>query len=182
MTPRGDMDHCAVGADEVSWCRHCGWMGQLTREHIPPRSVGNDAPVKQILNALDRKQVLQEVWEWGEGHIISSLCTECNKRASGWGYVTEYRRWFDLTVASARAMVAVSNEDPLRAGRPFGMTLPYDVMPARFVRQVLGMSPSRPAMTCSRPIRFLPSSSAPSRAQTTSVDGTASTSARCGCT
>ena len=51
----------------------------------------------------------------------------------------EYRRWFELSVARLQAAGTQRNADPLRGTQPFEIGLPYDVQPARFVRQVLGM-------------------------------------------
>ena len=82
---------------------------------------------------------MREVAEWDEGHVVSTLGPLCNKRASDWGYVAEYRRWFELLVAQARAVAQQENADPLRGTRPFEIDLSYDVHPARFVRQVPGM-------------------------------------------
>ncbi len=42
-------------------------------------------------------------------------------------------------MAEAEAVAAKTGVDPLRSTTPFGIELPYDVQPARFVGQVLGM-------------------------------------------
>jgi hypothetical protein len=123
----------------ISWCRHCGRPGALTNEHVPPRSAGNDAPVGLTADPFDLESVVREVAEWDDGHVVGTLDSVCNQRASDWGYVAEYRRWFELFVAQARAVTAKKNTDPLRGTQPFEIELPYDVHPARFVRHVLGM-------------------------------------------
>jgi hypothetical protein len=137
--PFGDRCSWPIVNAVISWCRHCGRPGALTNEHVPPRSVGNDAPVGLIADPFDLESVVREVAEWDDGHVVGTLDSVCNQRASDWGYVAEYRRWFELFVARARAVTAKENTDPLRGTQPFEIELPYDVHPARFVRHVLGM-------------------------------------------
>lgn len=128
-----------MNAPVISWCRHCGKPGPMTREHIPAESTGNASPVRQIVDPFDLTSVVREVAEWQDGHVVSTLDLGCNSRASNWGYVREYGRWRDLVVDHARAEVARTGADPLRGGQPVSLDLPYDVQPARFVRQVIGM-------------------------------------------
>lgn len=123
----------------ISWCRHCGLAGPVTREHVPPHSTNNDGPVGRVVDHFDLDAAVQEVAEWEEGHVVSTLCLGCNNRASRWGYVKEYRRWFELFLAHAKAVVLQTNTDPLRGASALEIELPHDVQPARFVRQVLGM-------------------------------------------
>jgi hypothetical protein len=49
-----------------SWCRHCGRVGGLTFEHVPPRSVGNDSAVGRIDDPFDINAAVQQVAEWDE--------------------------------------------------------------------------------------------------------------------
>jgi hypothetical protein len=128
-----------MSAAVVSWCRHCGRPGPLTDEHVPPRSTNNEDPVGRLADPLDLNFVVQQVAAWDEGHVVSTLDERCNNRASDWGYVKEYRRWFELFFDGARRIAAKTNTDPLRGARPFDIELPHDVQPARFVRQVVGM-------------------------------------------
>jgi hypothetical protein len=123
----------------VSWCRHCGDAGQMTDEHVPPRSTGNTEPVRRVVEPFDPSSVIQDVAGWKDGHVVRSLCEECNHRAGHWGYVAEYRRWHDLFVNHARKLARTTGKDPLRGADRFQLTLPYDVFPARLVRQVLGV-------------------------------------------
>lgn len=129
----------ALASLEYSWCRHCGLPRPMTREHVPPRTVGNDQPVGRIDEPFDQKAVVREVAEWKEGHVVRTLCDPCNHRASAWGYVAEYRRWHDLLRGRARQLAAERGTDPLRGSGPFPIELPYAVQPGRFVRQVIGM-------------------------------------------
>lgn len=109
----------------------------MTDEHIPPASTGNTAPVHRVADPFDGASVLAEVAEWRHGHVVRTLDRTCNGRASDWGYVREYRKWHDLLV-EAHTAGRRTKVDPFR-GSPFHANLPYDVMPARFVRQVVGM-------------------------------------------
>jgi hypothetical protein len=128
-----------TNGEAFDWCRHCGVPGQLTAEHIPPRSSNNDSPVGRVVNPFKLDAVVQEVAAWNEGHVVSTLDPTCNHRASKWGYVKEYRRWFRLFEERARSIARLTHVDPLRGTEPFEIRLPYDVQPARFARQVLGM-------------------------------------------
>lgn len=111
----------------------------MTREHVPPRSTGNRTPVGLVADPFDLNSVVRQVAEWHDGHVVSTLDSTCNKRAGDWGYVKEYRRWFELFVAEAKAAAATTGTDPLRGTKPFEIELSYDVHPGRFARQVLGM-------------------------------------------
>lgn len=120
----------------LSWCRHCGRPNEMTDEHVPPKSTGNTGPVR-VADPFDGAAVLSEVAAWRDGHVVRTLCRTCNGRASDWGYVREYHKWHDLFV-KAHTAGRRTKVDPFR-GSPFSATLPYDVMPARFIRQVVGM-------------------------------------------
>lgn len=111
----------------------------MTGEHVPPRSTGNETPIGLVVAPFDLNSIVRQVAEWDEGHVVTTLDRGCNQRASDWGYVGEYRRWFELLVAEAKAVAAKASVDPLRSTTPFEIELPYDVHPARFVRQALGM-------------------------------------------
>ncbi len=123
----------------MSWCRHCGSLDRMTREHIPPASTGNTEPVRRVDDPFDLEAVSREVVEWQEGHVVRTLCSECNHRASRWKYVSEYRRWHDLAMEAATERQKTHGGNPLRGLSPLDLELPHDVHPARFVRQVVGM-------------------------------------------
>jgi hypothetical protein len=95
--------------------------------------------VRLVTDSFDLDSVLREVAEWDLGHAVRSLDVECNGRAARWGYVSEYRQWFELFVSQARLVFQQSQVDPLRNTLPFAVKLPYNFQPARFVRQVCGM-------------------------------------------
>jgi hypothetical protein len=111
----------------------------MSGEHVPPRGTGNKRPVGLVVDPFDLNLVVRQVAEWDEGHVVSNLDRACNQRASDWGYIKEYRRWLELFIAEAKAVAAKTGADPLRHTNPFEIELPYDVHPARFVRQVLAM-------------------------------------------
>ena len=123
----------------ASWCRHCGAATRMTREHVPPRSAGNSNPIRRLVDPFAQDAVVMEVDAWNDGHAVTTLCGPCNVRASRWGYVAEYRRWHETFVVVARRYAAEHGVDPLLGPDPFRIELPYDVHPARFVRQVIGM-------------------------------------------
>lgn len=106
---------------------------------MPPKSIENKRPVGSIDDPFGTHSIVREVAEWDEGHVVKSLDFECNSRASRWGYVREYRVWYDLFRSAAIEKVKATKLDPLRGDQPFELALPYDVHPARFVRQVVGM-------------------------------------------
>lgn len=121
-----------------SWCRHCGELSEMTNEHIPPRSTNNDQPVRRIMEPID-ESILRDVIEWQDGHVLPTLDRECNERASRWGYIREYKKWFELFGNRAKRIYQEAGRDPLRGPAPFRFDLPHDFHPARFIRQVLGM-------------------------------------------
>jgi hypothetical protein len=111
----------------------------MTDEHLPPKSTGNNAPIAQRVDPFNQPDVTRQIAAWQEGHALSTLCAACNGRASNWGYVAEYRRWHDLVVEAARGFVRSESRSPFRGTTPWVVELPYDVMPARMVRQLVGM-------------------------------------------
>lgn len=128
-----------MGLGTETWCRHCGDSGEMTDEHVPPKSTENQQPVGSIDDPFGTYSIVREVAEWDEGHVVKSLDLECNGRASRWGYVREYRGWYDLFRSAAIEKAKITKVDPLRGDQPFELDLPYNVHPARFVRQVVGM-------------------------------------------
>jgi len=72
-------------------CHICGNDGPLTREHVPPRAVGNS--IRVCVHTL---YSLSKGWASGEtfqaGLTRSTLCSRCNSR-TGRDYVPEFARW-----------------------------------------------------------------------------------------
>jgi hypothetical protein len=127
----------------VGRCRVCGKFGQMTEEHLPPRSALNKATFKSASFGQWMKTVDLEVIPDGRqqqggvrGHM---LCFDCNNFTGGrWG--NEYKKW-------AHGIAGIM------AGLPMGLAeiaeMPdcpgvgrvefHDVYPGRFVRQALSM-------------------------------------------
>ena len=77
-------------------CRICGKAEQLSREHIPPRSAGNDSTAEvQYIEDWLRRDDPEHVPNGGEsesGGIWGRvLCEPCNNYTGR--YATEYRDW-----------------------------------------------------------------------------------------
>ena len=121
---------------EESWCRHCAQEKTMTAEHLPQRSVGNSGETSAYVH-LPSRSYSGPIGTWHDGHSVPTLCEPCNRRASDLGYVGEFRLWHELVVRGLREYVAIHNVDPTTA-RSFSIELPYDRMPGRFVRQVIG--------------------------------------------
>jgi hypothetical protein len=76
---------------------------------------------------------------WLDGFTLPTLCKLCNAKPSHWGYVKEYVRWQNLTVATLKD---AAKKDPVSLqslGASLEVLLPYDVMPGRFFRHLIGM-------------------------------------------
>ena len=121
----------------VSWCRHCGRPDVMTAEHVPARSTGNDQPVRRNTAPLGTFPAYEVVQAWEGGHAVPTLCNACNQRGTNFGYVAEYRKWFEFFLGQLRAAVA-AGQNPLSGPAALTVELPYDFQPARFVRQVIG--------------------------------------------
>lgn len=80
-------------------CKLCGKTSKLTFEHVPPRSVFNNAKVK-LIDALETIKEDRLPWEVKdlEGRIQQKgkggyyLCSECNNNTGAW-YVPEYEKF-----------------------------------------------------------------------------------------
>jgi hypothetical protein len=121
----------------VDWCRHCTKVGDQTLEHLPPRSAGNDQPIRL---ANPPGGIIRE---FTEGHAIPVLCDDCNGGASNRGLPGAYKLWRnDVIEAVKTATIRESH------GRAFdiwgsavevGVDHDYALHPGRVARQVLGM-------------------------------------------
>jgi hypothetical protein len=117
------------------WCRHCLEEGLLTFEHLPPRSARNKGWVKEKRGFFDSRPP-SELGQWMEGHGRYALCDSCQHNPERWGYIVEYLRWREAAIDALRARVA---DGPIAQGALVDVALPYDFMPGRFSRFVLGM-------------------------------------------
>lgn len=72
------------------WCRHCGQHEQMTEEHLPPKSAGNNSPI-DLYNEQEGALIVLRSFQ--EGHTIPSLCEEHNNKASQRGLPQAYALW-----------------------------------------------------------------------------------------
>jgi hypothetical protein len=123
--------HKVIGA-----CALCLRHGELTEEHVPPRSAFNKCeiyrvsddqrftvhPLKMTEAALANKRLKKQ-----GGASYYSLCGKCNSDTGAW-YGNEYVSW----AAQARNILEVSGGQPSLIYTYFGH-------PARFLKQVVTM-------------------------------------------
>lgn len=109
----------------------------MTREHLPPRSAGND----QALTVLDGEGTL--IREFGEGHALRTLCGGCNKGASDRRLPLAYKLWHADVVEAIKTRTAAasvgSDLDRRSGSRSVEIDHSYALHPGRIARQVLGM-------------------------------------------
>ena len=108
----------------------------MTEEHLPQRSVGNNSQTNSYVH-LPSAPNSRPLATWQEGHTSPVLCEGCNSRANRFGYPTEFKLWYEFVIAQLEAFVNHNGTDPLN--EPYlDIRVPYDRMPGRFVRQVIG--------------------------------------------
>lgn len=133
----------------LDWCRHCTERNVvMTREHLPPRSAGND----QAISVLDGEGTLIE--DFTEGHAIPTLCEGCNKGASDRRLPLAYKLWHEDVVEAINARAAAASVVGGHRSRAVDVDHDYAVHPGRIARQVLGMLlavQSRPSLTEEHP-------------------------------
>jgi hypothetical protein len=136
IDPRGDPDSKTDGA-----CRICGALGDLTFEHVPPKSVGNrdriemlglDAWLEREADRSERGRIIQR------GSGAWSLCAECNNRAGNL-YVPELRKW----TGSANTVLAGLDPGPADLDAKLEPAYAHMKMkglfPGRFTKQMVTM-------------------------------------------
>jgi hypothetical protein len=142
----------------LDWCRHCVVHARMTDEHLPPRAADNSSPVT-LYNEQDGALVV--VRSYSDGHVIPSLCSSCNNRASRRGLPQAYTAWRDDVVSHVNLAAATyefqtggARTDLWALQKPDGgaFVLPIehgkDVLskrmmnlhPGRIARQILGMT------------------------------------------
>lgn len=106
---------------------------------MPQRSVGNCDETAAYVHQLGALKVAP-IGRWRDGHTAPVLCESCQARPSkkNFGYPREFKAWYEFVIAQLRDYVSRSGgADPL--GEPYlDIEVPYDRMPGRFVRQVIG--------------------------------------------
>jgi len=141
----------------MDWCRHCGELREMTKEHIPPRGAGNKEPI--TIFADDADGVLQVIRTCQEGHTVPTLCEECNHGATRRNLPQAYQRWRQDTInylallghkvhketgLDPNAIFEWIGDDgaymlpPMEHGGALGSDLVH-LHPGRISRQVLGM-------------------------------------------
>jgi hypothetical protein len=94
------------------WCRHCGQREQMTEEHLPPKSTGNNSPINLYTEQNGALIVLRS---FQEGHTIPSLCNKCNNKASQRGLPQAYELWRKDVIGHLMQAAAVFHH---ASGRP----------------------------------------------------------------
>ncbi len=123
----------------VDWCRHCLTEAVMTLEHLPPRSAGNDQPIR-VFNETGQPRLIREFLD---GHAIPRLCDKCNGGASNRNLPAAYKLWRNEVIGAVRS--ATSKHSQVRAFSIWRTDLVVDIghsyalHPGRIVRQVLGM-------------------------------------------
>jgi len=121
-------------------CRICGEREATTREHIPPRTAGNDRTGRS--HTLDEWLARDDLGTIPGGRVEQggifgfTLCDSCNPRSGR--YAAEYRDW---AATCARLITEPPNSpaelDKQPSLRVLGVRLGPDVRPGAFARQVL---------------------------------------------
>ena len=122
----------------IGTCRVCGWYGQLTFEHVPPRCAFNNSPARtytlDLCMLLDRGELAR--WEnvqRGSGYF--ALCDVCNNERGGKWYVPEFKEWAYL----GADIVNDIREHPQRGDIEAVRLKVSRCNPVRFVKQVVLM-------------------------------------------
>jgi hypothetical protein len=109
----------------------------MTEEHLPQRSVGNDREIAMYRDPVSR-DTESLLGIWFDGFTRPTLCQACNARASDFGYVREYKAWFDFIFEQGKTLAQELQRDPFKTELAVELVIPYDRMPGRFIRQVIG--------------------------------------------
>lgn len=120
-------------------CRLCATTTALTFEHIPPRSAGNNQPLRAYsLGAVyrqaagSRERYLSE--QRGAG--LYTLCAACNTLCSNRGYVAEMAKW--TTILGDAVARGAEQLEEREAGAVASFTLGLrNVIPGRLAREIV---------------------------------------------
>lgn len=113
---------------KVGHCSICGEFGQLSFEHVPPRSAFNKASVVEYLldDAIYKTGAKGKTKQKGIGYY--TLCEKCNNNTGSW-YGNEYARW---TRTAFEIMRQWQQKDVNQ-----GTVTLFEVYPLRFIKQVV---------------------------------------------
>lgn len=132
--------HRSTEVPKDSTCHVCGEVTELTFEHLPPRSTGNQQRTELVdIHAWLRRE---EHGSTEKGRIsqkgagADTLCEECNNRA-GRLYVPELRRWVRVGNAALAQLEPAQFDSQVE---PAYVVLEMENMrPGRFLKQVATM-------------------------------------------
>jgi hypothetical protein len=143
----------------LDWCRHCLVHTRMTDEHLPPRAADNSSPVT-LYNEQDGALVV--VKSYWDGHVIPSLCSSCNNRASRRRLPQAYTAWRDDVLSNINLAAATYEHHtgrartdlwalrkpnggacvlpPIEHGKDDRSKQMMNLHPGRIARQILGMT------------------------------------------
>ena len=121
-------DRIVLRGPKTGYCSICGSFGNLTEDHVPPKSCGNVNDV--IVRNFYPKYDVEKYTSSQGGLRFKTICSGCNNTLLG----TEY----DIALASVVDMITsdVRNNSFVKSGYP--PFLYYDFQPNRFARSVVG--------------------------------------------
>jgi len=112
-------------------CHLCGGYGELTFEHIPPRSAFNKTPVHvtEGIDVIGENGDLDEIkgiiYQGGYGK--NTLCEKCNNNTGSW-YGPAYADW----VWQGLGYLLEDVNDPI-------LYVPFRIFPLKVIKQILCM-------------------------------------------
>lgn len=129
--------------DEKKVCTICGKRRSMTYEHIPPKSAGNNKPVKGYNGVVLIGEQLsfdsgKKPWDFDgikynnmqRGMVFKTICKDCNNNGGSW-YVPHYTKFIDSIQNETRKEEIIS-----------GSTLNIEVRnirPLAVIKQVISM-------------------------------------------
>lgn len=118
----------------IDWCRHCGEVREMTLEHLPAKSSGNDQETR-LFN--DQGSIVRT---FAEGHALPNLCRPCNNGAEHRRLPGEFKPWKEQTIeAIFKHSRRGGGIDPFAGDTPVVVPHDYGLHPGRLVRYAIGM-------------------------------------------
>lgn len=119
-----------MGEKVVGDCHICGRNGDLSYEHVPPRSAFNNRRIwvargDQLFRGRDIDSMSKDQLQRGAGGY--TLCARCNNDTGRW-YGAAFAAW----AAQAVEILERAKEPPLLA-------YPYTIYPLRLIKQIISM-------------------------------------------
>ena len=95
---------------QIDYCNICGKKDRLTKDHVPPKSCGNNITQKYNL-ALgindSSAQADNFLWTSQGGLAYQSICSACNNKLLGSKYDTEYKTVYDEVSQIAKSTLSL---------------------------------------------------------------------------